>query len=81
MKIGAVVIKVKYRHPTDPYLAWTGRGKQPRWVMDMLAQGWNLQDLLANQGDTLKRPGRRIQASRPQVSPPQSVDPRQGVLF
>lgn len=35
----------KYRHPSDPSLAWTGRGKKPRWVGEWLAQGKALADL------------------------------------
>lgn len=30
MKSGAVA--VRYRHPTNPSLQWTGRGRQPKWV-------------------------------------------------
>ena len=29
-KRGAAVIK--YRHPTDPSLTWTGRGRRPLWL-------------------------------------------------
>lgn len=35
----------KYRHPQDPSLTWTGRGKQPRWVADHLAAGKPLSEL------------------------------------
>jgi DNA-binding protein H-NS len=35
----------KYRHPSDPSLSWTGRGKRPRWVGECLAQGKTLADL------------------------------------
>lgn len=36
----------KYRHPADSAVTWTGRGKQPRWVVEALASGKSLTDLL-----------------------------------
>lgn len=36
----------KYRHPQNPDLTWTGRGKQPRWIAEHLAAGRSLADLL-----------------------------------
>lgn len=38
----------KYFHPEDPSLAWSGRGRKPRWVEDLLAEGYNLSDLEQN---------------------------------
>ena len=38
-------VKVKYRHPENATLEWTGRGRQPKWVADWLAKGGAL-DLL-----------------------------------
>lgn len=35
----------KYRHPADAALEWTGRGRQPRWVQDWVAQGNTLESL------------------------------------
>lgn len=40
-------VAVKYRHPANPELAWSGRGRQPRWVAEFLAQGGNLEQLQA----------------------------------
>lgn len=34
----------KYRHPDNPGLTWTGRGKRPSWVNDWLASGKSLDD-------------------------------------
>jgi DNA-binding protein H-NS len=31
MKTGTVA--VRYRHPSNPQLQWTGRGRQPKWVV------------------------------------------------
>lgn len=38
-------VAVKYRHPSDPSLAWTGRGRQPRWIEAYISEGGSLQDL------------------------------------
>ncbi len=40
------VVKVKYRHPQNGDLAWTGRGRTPRWVLDWQAGGGSLEALL-----------------------------------
>jgi len=29
----------KYRHPENPALTWSGRGRKPRWFLDALAAG------------------------------------------
>lgn len=36
---------VQYRHPEEPSLEWTGRGRKPRWVELFLASGRTLEDL------------------------------------
>jgi DNA-binding protein H-NS len=36
---------VKYRHPRQYDLTWTGRGKRPRWVMAWLAEGNRMEEL------------------------------------
>jgi DNA-binding protein H-NS len=38
-------VAVKYRHPNDASLEWTGRGRQPRWVGDFLASGGSIEQL------------------------------------
>lgn len=35
----------KYRHPQQPSLEWTGRGRQPKWVEAWIAQGGSLDQL------------------------------------
>lgn len=42
-----VPVAVKYRHPTDATLAWTGRGRQPKWVVAFLASGGAIEHLEA----------------------------------
>ncbi len=34
----------KYRHPENPDVTWTGRGRQPAWIKDGLANGKALED-------------------------------------
>src|SRR6185295_20189837 len=36
--------QAKYRHPNDPSLTWSGRGKRPAWVNEALAAGKSLDD-------------------------------------
>ncbi|KIC48206.1 H-NS histone family protein [Tateyamaria sp. ANG-S1] len=36
----------KYCHPENPAKTWTGKGRQPNWVKDALANGKSLEDLL-----------------------------------
>ena len=38
-------VAVKYRHPQDANLTWTGRGRKPRWVTEWLAKGKTLESL------------------------------------
>ena len=38
-------VKVKYRHPENATLEWTGRGRQPKWVAEWLANGGALDSL------------------------------------
>ncbi|MGY6632857.1 MAG: H-NS histone family protein [Alkalilacustris sp.] len=35
----------RYRHPENPALTWTGRGRRPNWVVAALEQGRSLDDL------------------------------------
>lgn len=36
----------RYANPNDKSQTWTGRGKQPRWVVDAIAGGKQLDDLV-----------------------------------
>ena len=36
----------KYRNPADALQTWTGRGRKPKWVVEELATGGNLDDFL-----------------------------------
>ncbi|MCL2345784.1 MAG: H-NS histone family protein [Desulfobulbus sp.] len=39
-------VRVKYRHPQDASLEWTGRGRKPKWVEAWLANGGGLDSLM-----------------------------------
>lgn len=38
-------VAVKYRHPQDSNLAWTGRGRKPAWVVQWLESGKTIDGL------------------------------------
>lgn len=38
-------VKVKYRHPQNADLQWTGRGRKPKWVESWLQEGGSLENL------------------------------------
>ena len=33
------LLKPKYQHPTNPQLVWTGRGRAPNWVKQLMQSG------------------------------------------
>lgn len=37
-------IAAKYRHPENPSVTWSGRGRKPGWISDGLAAGKRLED-------------------------------------
>lgn len=39
-------VKPKYRNPNNHSETWAGRGREPKWVQDLLATGKTLEDLL-----------------------------------
>ena len=38
----------KYQHPTDPATSWSGRGKKPVWLQELLDQGRELEEFRAS---------------------------------
>ena len=46
-KIKARVIR--FRNPANPAQTWTGHGKRPRWLLQALEQGANLEDLTVSE--------------------------------
>ena len=39
-------VEPRYRNKNNPEQTWTGRGKQPRWLVAELEKGANLEDFL-----------------------------------
>jgi DNA-binding protein H-NS len=37
-------VKQKFKHPEEPGKTWSGRGKQPRWLIEILESGRSLED-------------------------------------
>ena len=44
--VSGTKVKVKYRHPENPELEWTGRGRKPKWVEAWVSGGASLDNLL-----------------------------------
>lgn len=38
-------VAAKYRHPQNTELQWTGRGRQPKWIVDFIASSGTLEQL------------------------------------
>ncbi|WP_299969311.1 H-NS histone family protein [uncultured Roseobacter sp.] len=36
----------KYRHPENPEVTWTGRGRQPGWIKEAIQSGKSVDDFL-----------------------------------
>ncbi|NTV09169.1 MAG: ParB/RepB/Spo0J family partition protein [Zoogloea sp.] len=49
--------EVMYRHPDDPRIAWSGRGKKPKWVEDWLASGHTFDELKADRTEKKAKGG------------------------
>jgi DNA-binding protein H-NS len=37
-------VEPKFRHPEDPSRTWSGRGRQPQWVVEFLSAGRAIDD-------------------------------------
>jgi DNA-binding protein H-NS len=37
-------VEPKFRNPEDPSITWSGRGKHPRWLNDLLSAGRAMDD-------------------------------------
>ncbi len=38
-------VAAKYRHPQNAELQWTGRGRQPKWIVEFISAGGTLDQL------------------------------------
>ncbi len=39
-------VKPKYQNPNDASQTWTGRGRKPKWVIELLKSGMQLEDFV-----------------------------------
>ena len=39
-------VEAKYKHPTDKEITWSGRGKTPNWMLELIEKGANKDDFL-----------------------------------
>ncbi len=39
-------VKAKYRHPEDSKMTWSGRGRKPNWLQQLIEQGNSIDDYL-----------------------------------
>lgn len=44
-KIARAPVPARYRHPENPAITWSGRGRKPQWFVDALAAGTTVGDL------------------------------------
>ena len=42
----------KYRNPNDPSETWSGRGKQPRWLVAALKTGHRIEEFMISKAET-----------------------------
>ncbi len=45
MKSSRAPTAAKYRHPENPAVTWSGRGRRPQWFVDALAGGGTAGDM------------------------------------
>lgn len=45
-KAGKTKSPPKYRHPENPSITWTGKGRQPAWIKEALEAGKSLDDFV-----------------------------------
>ena len=48
-----------YRNPRNAAQTWSGRGKQPSWILDAMTQGLSLEDLACDDIRPVQRKRRR----------------------
>jgi DNA-binding protein H-NS len=49
----------KYRNPQDPSETWSGRGKQPRWLVAALTSGHRVEEFVISDATSAKKTRRR----------------------
>ena len=38
-------VSAKFKHPDNPSITWSGRGRKPQWVVDFLTNGGKIESL------------------------------------
>lgn len=61
-------LPVKYRHPSNKELAWSGRGRKPKWVEAWVANGGAI-DALATAAAKFEKKQLRTAKATPDASP------------
>ena len=44
-KTARAPVPAKYRHPENPALTWSGRGRKPQWLAEALSAGKTAEDM------------------------------------
>jgi DNA-binding protein H-NS len=39
VSLAGIKVPIKFKHPSQPHLTWTGRGKTPAWVSELKKSG------------------------------------------
>ena len=52
----------KYRNPNEPSETWSGRGKQPRWLVAALKTGHRIEEFMISRADTDEENARQRRA-------------------
>jgi DNA-binding protein H-NS len=52
----------KYRNPNEPSETWSGRGKQPRWLVAALKTGHRIEEFMISKADTDEEGARQRRA-------------------
>lgn len=63
-------LPIKYQHPSNRDLAWSGRGRRPQWVEAWLAQGGALSALEIAAQKMAKRSTKKATEAQPVVQEP-----------
>ena len=57
-------VSPKYRNPDDPTETWSGRGKQPRWLVTELKSGKRIDDFRIDSKAERRRPNSPVHGGR-----------------
>ena len=57
-------VSPKYRNPDQPSETWSGRGKQPRWLVAQLRSGRRIEDFSIRVRNTRQISDQRAESSR-----------------